>query len=243
MGRNKALPTEIISKKCKTCTSMYRRQVEAWRHVEGLSFEKLEERMKEELPAQYHTSKKSLMAHFKNHFNDRSIVEAQLWYDHHKAQEGLQPMNTEPISMTIENLHELSKTIRECSDLRKGVILELKRQLEEKIPRYHPVKDVETGQILGYKEELRAEPNTAMVGLLKTLCDTIDKSTKTRYEIMGDDAGAKEDNEKETMMRILNDLVHTNKTIVEKTLGDEGEDEEFIEVEFEDIPDFGDEEE
>jgi hypothetical protein len=176
--------------KCKLCNHRLRLEIEIQKLVLGRSLRDLEEYAKTN---DFDISYVAIKRHFDNHMDEKR--EVQVRYIAEKRRNEEMGINGDEVGVKLKELKNLDAAIHESTELMKAASLELKRQLNIKIPRQFKMKDEngkDTGKILTYD---KVEVSHSVVQLFKGAAEEIRQSAKAKMEILGIDKKSKRESE------------------------------------------------
>ena len=187
---------------CKVCLHDLRLEIETWRVVDELSFDDIVDKLKTVSP-DVTISKATLSRHFEKHMDAKREVQIRYISDRKKQNDELDPNVCSEVGVKLRELKHLDNSIKEANDLVSAAALEIKRQLKIKIPRQVRIKDdkgKETGEVYKYD---KVEVSHSVVALYKGASEELRQSAKTKMEILGIDAKAKQTDAVTTLVDVL----------------------------------------
>ena len=218
-------PPELTKDNCKTCQSPFRKDIEAQRLVEGLSYEKLTEYVNNKYGhLGFSITLLSLRNHFMKHVNETTEIKARYHYEQQKVIEGRLPDPNNNIEVQLYNLKKLDDSIETCHMLGTGAALLLQDEMSEKIQERHRKYDTD-GNEKGWKVVERVKFSPKLYDMFKGCMEELRHSQKAKAEIIGMDDMFNKQHKKDNIIDAMYNMIK------EANAGEDGEDKE---VEFDD---------
>lgn len=177
-------------KACKVCNHEMKDEIEIQKICYKKSYNFIRDMIVKHDPEGV-MSTEAIRRHFDRHVDDKREIQIR-YMEEKRLNEDTSKYDVSPeMNVRLIELRNLDKTINESTELAMAASLELKRQLQIKVPKHAKIKNEfgeDTGKVFLYD---KVEVSHSVVQLFKAAAEEVRQASKAKREILGMDAKVK----------------------------------------------------